>query len=144
MEWQKLYNPVMAAILRSPLHAMMSKSIMLVTFTGRKSGRVYTTPVSYVRNGDVVTFTTTRLRNWYKNLRDNAPVTLRVQGIDLTGTAQVIEDDDAVEEALAVYLRQVPQVARFFQVRLDADGTPHAEDIARAAKERVVVHVHLS
>ena len=52
MRLQKLYNPIVAAILRSPLHAAMSNSTMLLTFSGRKSGRTYTTPVNYVRDGD--------------------------------------------------------------------------------------------
>src|SRR5262249_17743027 len=41
-------NPVIRALLRSPVHGLMSKSLMLITFTGRKSGRRYTTPVRYV------------------------------------------------------------------------------------------------
>ena len=37
----------MKFILRSPLHGMVSKYLTLITFTGRKSGKNYTTPVSY-------------------------------------------------------------------------------------------------
>jgi len=47
------YNPIMKWILGSPLHRVVSKSTMLVTFTGRKSGKQYTIPVNYVREGDV-------------------------------------------------------------------------------------------
>ena len=39
MRWQKLYNPVVNWLLRSPLHALLSKCTMLITFAGRKSGR---------------------------------------------------------------------------------------------------------
>lgn len=38
MRIQKLYNPLVSWLLRSPLHGVMSKSTMLVTFTGQKSG----------------------------------------------------------------------------------------------------------
>lgn len=55
MELGKIYNPLMKWVLRSPLHGMVSKNFMLITFTGRRSGKVYTTPVNYVREGDGIT-----------------------------------------------------------------------------------------
>ena len=36
-----LLNHFMSAVLRSPLHPMASRSVMLITFTGRKSGKTY-------------------------------------------------------------------------------------------------------
>ena len=41
----RLLNPLLAALLRSPLHRLASKNLMLLTVTGRKSGRTYTLPV---------------------------------------------------------------------------------------------------
>jgi len=57
---QKLYNPVVAAVLRSPLHGVMSDSVMLLTYRGRKSGKVLTTPISYVRDGGDILAVTSR------------------------------------------------------------------------------------
>ena len=50
MHWQKLYNPSVSWLLRSPLHGLMNNSTMLITFAGRKSGKTYTTPLNYVRD----------------------------------------------------------------------------------------------
>ncbi len=50
----RLINPMMIALMRSPLHAAVSKDILALTFTGRRSGRRFTTPVSYLRQGQVV------------------------------------------------------------------------------------------
>ena len=59
-----LLNRIMSALLRSPLHVVASRSVMLITFVGRKSGRSYTIPISYAREGDLVTaFTGAR---WWK------------------------------------------------------------------------------
>jgi hypothetical protein len=33
------FNKPIAFILRSPLHRMLSRSLLLITFTGRKSGK---------------------------------------------------------------------------------------------------------
>ncbi len=46
-----IWNPLVRLILRSPLHGVMSKGIMLITYTGLKSGKEYTLPVSYLQDG---------------------------------------------------------------------------------------------
>ena len=66
----------MKFMLRSPMHSLVSKSVLLISFTGRKSGKPYTTPVSYSQSGDqVIIFTHAE---WWKNLRSDTPVTLFV------------------------------------------------------------------
>jgi len=40
-------NPLMHALLRSPLHGLLSGMLMLRSYTGRKSGKVYTIPIGY-------------------------------------------------------------------------------------------------
>jgi deazaflavin-dependent oxidoreductase (nitroreductase family) len=135
------YNPMMIWLLRSPLHAVISKNFMLVTYTGRKSGKAYTIPVNYVRNGPVLTVTSYRQRTWWRNLRDGAPVTVRLQGRELHATGEVIEDDEGVSAALMAYLQNAPGSAKFFQVGLDSDGRPEARDILRAARDRVMIRI---
>ena len=45
-------NSFIAWLLRSPLHGLLSGNTLLITVTGRKTGRPITTPVNYVRDGD--------------------------------------------------------------------------------------------
>ena len=33
-----MFNPLISSLLRSPLHRLLSKQIMLITYMGRKSG----------------------------------------------------------------------------------------------------------
>lgn len=35
-------NPIMKGLLRSPLHRLLSGTLMLLTYTGRKTGTPYT------------------------------------------------------------------------------------------------------
>jgi deazaflavin-dependent oxidoreductase (nitroreductase family) len=137
------YNPIMAFLLRSPLHGIVSANLMLLTYTGRRSGRTYTLPVSYYQGGSVLTTTSFRDRTWWRNLRGGAPVTLRLRGRDVKGTSQVIEDDEEVAEALDALFRRAPQIARYYGVSLDPDGRPDVEDIAVAAEEKVVIRTTL-
>jgi deazaflavin-dependent oxidoreductase (nitroreductase family) len=137
-------NPFMKLILRSPLHGLVSGSIMLITFTGRKSGKLYTTPVGYTREGDILTFFSYRARTWWRNLRGGAAVTVRLKGHDQGGTADAITDEERVSAGLAAYLEKLPGHAKYFQVRLGADGQPDRQDVARAGQERVLIRVELA
>ena len=53
-----LTNLVPAAILSSPLHRLLSSKRLVLTFTGRRSGTRYTTPVNYLQRGREVLITT--------------------------------------------------------------------------------------
>jgi hypothetical protein len=54
MRCQRLYNPFVVALLRSPLHGFMSGSTMLLTYAGCRSGKAYTKPVNNLRDGDTL------------------------------------------------------------------------------------------
>lgn len=137
------YNPFLTMILRSPLHPLLSGNTLALTYTGRKSGQIYTTPVNYVRDGDRLLATSYRSRTWWRNLRREAPVSLRLQGREVQATGQAIEDEAAAAEALSAYLSKAPGWARYFKVGLDAGGQPDRNDVARAAKERVMIQFQL-
>jgi hypothetical protein len=137
-----VFNRLMSAMLRSPLHRVASRSVMLITFTGRKSGKIYTTPISYACEEDVVTaFTSAK---WSRNLVGGAPVTLNIKNKDYQGTADVVDDKEAVAEALRTFLNQVRFDARFYQVKFDDDGQPNWEDVQRAAQRCVMLRVQLN
>jgi len=138
------FNPIMVFILRSPLHGVLSKNTLLITYTGQKSGKTYTTPVNYVRFEDSLLITSYRRRTWWRNLRGRAPVTLRLQGKDLQATAEVYEDDENVAQYLATYLSKMPQVAKYFNVSLDERGEPNLVEVRQTAVERVIVCCQLA
>ena len=139
-------NRFMAAVLRSPLHGLLSGSIMLITVTGRKSGKAYTTPVNYTRlgEGEALNVMSYRQRTWWRNLRGGAAVTLHLQGRDVPGQATLFEDDEGVAAELASMLKQSPGYAKYLGVKLDSNRQPAPEDVARAAQTRVVVQVRLN
>lgn len=130
-------NHTMKFVLRSPMHPMVSGKIALITFTGRKSGKSYTTPVSYLRQGDTVyIFTHGR---WWRNLSGGRPVMLRLRGKNLTGTAQTeTEDKDAIAAKLTEHLRHNHFDAKYYHVTYGPDGEPNADEV-RAAVETVVL-----
>jgi len=133
-------NPVMRLLLRSPLHALVSRSLMLITFTGRKSGRQFTTPVRYIRIGTTVRCFTSAENQWWRNLRGGADVVLRIEGRDRPYRAAVIVDDPVViKAALRDYLALFPQDAAYHDIRLRKDKRPVADDLERASQLAIVV-----
>ena len=136
-------NPVMRLLLRSPFHSLMSKSLMLITFTGRKSKRLFTTPVRYVRVGDSVRCYTNSETLWWRNLQGGAEVTLRIEGEEKRYRAEAIHDEPAkIREALQHYLSVFPQDAAYHEIRLTRDRQPVPEDLDRASRNSVVVEAH--
>ena len=140
----RMSNPFMKALLRSPMHGVLSRNYMLITVTGRKSGKSYTTTVNFLRHGELLEVVSLRERTWWRNLRSGAPVTLRLQGKVVPGWGTVIEAEQEVAEALAAYLQLAPKVAKYMGVTLDSGGQPRQADTLLAARTRVMVEVKLS
>jgi hypothetical protein len=138
----RMVNTIVKVILRSPLHGLMSKKRMLLTFRGRTSGNVYTIPVSYLREGEtIVCFTDSP---WWKNLRSGAPVRLRLVGRDVAGVAEAIRTDtEAIVNGLQKLLLKIPGDARYYQGMLGPHGQLSASDLLRAAYSNVMIRIHL-
>lgn len=135
-------NGFMSWVLRSPFHGMLSSSMMLITVTGRKTGRKYTTPVSYYReNGDLWVITS-RDRTWWKNVQGGAEVALLLKRNIVNAFAEPELDEKAVEARLCEYIRRFPQAAKPMGIRVE-QGKANAADIARTAKGRLFVRINI-
>jgi hypothetical protein len=99
------YNPWVTWLLRSPLRRLMENSTLLLTYTGRKSARSYTLPISYAQCGRCLRIITRRQKTWWKNVVPGAPVTLWLRGEARNGWAQVVplSGDDRLAALLDVY-----------------------------------------
>lgn len=140
MNWQRLYNPIVILLLHSPLHSFLDKSTILITFTGRKSGKRYTIPVSYVRDGDTLMMISQREHSWWKNLRGGAQVTLYMQGHTLKARGEVFTDAETVANKLLLYLQQFPDYQRLIHIKLAPNGQPeNPEAFQRFAQGMVIV-----
>jgi hypothetical protein len=139
----KIMNKVPATVLRSPLHHAMSDKYLLLSFTGRKSGRRYTTPVAYLKEEDALLMTTDS--PWWKNLRGNdgagTPVTVRVKGREYEGIGEAVTDETEVIRVLARFLQAQPGYGRFVGVKRAAGGRVDPSMVEEVARGRVVVRV---
>ncbi len=137
------FNPLMASLLRSPLHPLLSHNTMLITVRGRKTGRPVTTPINYVRRADELITVSLRSRSWWRNLRGGRTVELILSGRRREAYASVAETDPEVSRGLAEIVAQNPEYARVLGIARDEAGRPQASDLARTASTRVIVTTSL-
>jgi hypothetical protein len=101
------------------IQSMVGKGVALLTFTGRRSGKTYTIPVSYHREDDIVTVITKRQRSWWHNFENPAEVGLRLAGRTYTGKAEIVIDDTETLEFMIGYLEKRPIDAKAYGLGKD-------------------------
>jgi hypothetical protein len=138
----RLWNPVMRPLLDSPIHWPLSRWFAVLAWKGRKTGRRYSTPVSYVREGNTVFVTTGD--KWWRNITGGAPVTMRLAGRERQGTAEPILDAGAGRAEHERLFRDHPWFRRLAGIPKGADGGPDPTAVARAVESgRVLVRIQL-
>lgn len=115
-----MLNVPMRVLLRLPIPTPLSGRLMLVSFTGRKTGKAYQQPVSYVQQGD--TLLTPGGGRWKSNLRDGQPVWIRLRGRNVLVRPEIIKDPDEIEHLLAVMTAANPSVSAFVGIPQGPDG----------------------
>ena len=131
----------MKLLLRSPLHGVTSGSIMVLHFTGRRSGKQRSTPLRYLREGAGKVFSLTgRETGWWHNFLDGAEVQLRIHGRTVRATAKALANDDAAKEAaLRRMLGEFPNDAAYHGIALARGQAPTDAQIQQAVKRDVLV-----
>jgi hypothetical protein len=137
------YNPIMIWILRSRFHKMLSGSIVLLAFKGRKSGRSIEVPVNYIQDGKTLWVLSDRQRIWWRNLTGGAALSVTLARRTKHARGEVILHDKEVVHALTEYFKLAPRMAKFLKVKLDHQGNPGLADLGAAARGRVVVKITL-
>lgn len=80
------FNSGVVALTEAPvIGSVLGKAFAQVTYTGRRSGRTFSTPVNYRRSGDeyLIGVAMPDKKTWWRNfLGEGAPLTLRISGVD--------------------------------------------------------------
>lgn len=137
-------NPVMVTMLRSPLHPLVSSSILIIEFTGIKSGKRRTVPVRYMYTGNQPCCTTSINNGWWHNFKTPQKVELTLAGKRMAAIATAVSHDP---DMLSPILREIwsrhPADAAYMNVKLDKTGQPDPNDFDRASDEAVLINLEL-
>lgn len=137
------YNAIIQWLLQSPLHALLSGSTMLLKYNGRLSDKAYVLPVNYFEDDDRLTVLSQRTRTWWRNFRGGHPAKVVLRRREMEAFGLSVEDEAEVAEHMLRIFRSHPQIARYFQIAVDDNGTLKAEDVGREASLRVIVLLNL-
>ena len=132
-------NSMMKWALTTPgLKGMVGQGVALLSFTGRKTVAPYTIPVSYHREGDMVTVITKRQRQWWHNFETPLEVELRLAGRTFAGKAEARSSDEDILEFMISYLEKRPIDAKAYGLKKDEVTR---EKIARILPHIVVIRI---
>jgi deazaflavin-dependent oxidoreductase (nitroreductase family) len=116
----RVVNVPMRIVLRLPFPTPLSQRLMLITFTGRHTGKRYRQPLSYVQQGN--TLLTPGGGKWKLNLRPDQPVRIRLRGHDITAHPELVADQNDVEHLLTVMIAANPRIRTFARIPETPDG----------------------
>jgi hypothetical protein len=135
---------VVRTLLRSPLHALVSDRLILLTVIGRESGRRYTFPVRYTIDGRAITVVADEAdrKTWWLNVARPAPVLVRLRGRDRNAIAQI--EWDAPETDRALDGRPNASAARIPMPALAGGGGVAVATLAPILRDAVVVRIALT
>jgi hypothetical protein len=92
----RLVNPMLSFLLRTPLAGPARKQLMVLSFTGRKTGRPYSIPVSaHVIDNDLYALTGA---GWKQNFRDGAAAQVVYDGKTTAMRGELVRDRAVVSD----------------------------------------------
>lgn len=136
------FNWLIRAILRSPLHGMMSRDLVQLDYVGHKSGKRRALPLSYAEH-DGRLYLCSRNSLWWRNLRGGAPVDVWLRGrrIAMRPTVLDVRTREALD-GLRAFVSKHPRTGELlYAVGRDADGRPREDDLAREVRRSIVVRL---
>jgi hypothetical protein len=128
----RIVNVPMRFVLGLPISTPFGKRLMLVHLTGRKTGRHYRQPVSYVRDGEMLL--TPGGGRWKLNLVAGQPAHVRVRGRDIYLRPDLAREPTEVDRLLGVMSDKNPMVGRFVPIPKGADGHYDGDRLELAIK----------
>lgn len=137
-------NAVVNRLLRTPgIERWLGSYIALIAFKGRRTGRLYATPVTYHRDGVEVIIVTKRGRVWWRNLLDDPRVVLRLAGCNVQGVARVLSGGDERLSMLLRFLDHRRLDARAYGLEFDEAGRIDPDRVRAVLPQIVVIRVTL-
>jgi hypothetical protein len=137
-------NTVIRPLLRSPLHTVLSGRLMLLEYTGAKTGTRYSFPVGYFPwdDGDVLVFSSA---NWPRTLDRARDVRVLIKGRWFTAAPTVIGPAERRADLLAEFAKRYGAKAAGRAMRnVPNDREPTRDELLDAANGTSLVHLALT
>ena len=140
----RVVNPILRSLLRTPVMGAARNQLMVMSFTGRKTGRRYSIPVSAHRIDNALYALTPA--PWKRNFRNGATADVLLDGKSATMAGELIEDPSVVAD---LYRRcaesyGVKTAQRLMGLKFRDDRIPTLEEFREAAERDGLAAVRLT
>jgi hypothetical protein len=138
-----ILNPVLRAVLASPLHGIASKGLLVLHVRGRRTGKVYDVPVGrHELDGQLLTYGGGR---WRFNLRGGADLEVTIDGRRRQAHAELEEDPVRVAEVFHRLLTDLgPKKANRVGLSVNVDRPPTLDEVREGTRGRAIVLLTLT
>jgi|SRR3954451_4269227 len=139
-----LMNPLVRALLRSPVHAAMDRAVLILHVIGRRTGHRYDIPVSYVQlDGRFVVVTQ---HTWRANLRGGADIEVTQARQRRTMHADLDEEPAGVASTLRAVIERIGWQAARRQIGLTVNvgRTPTLTELEQAVRDYQLATITLN
>ncbi len=139
-------NPAIVGLLRSPLHGIASKGLLVLEITGRRSGKQYAIPVGYQwRSNDVwVLVSKSQRKQWWRNFRTPHSLSLVIRRERRDGSGVLIDKGSAdYRQFIERTFRQLPGLARQFDIDYQKGATITEPMWERVSANAEIVRIQL-
>ncbi|MBV8785591.1 MAG: hypothetical protein JOZ00_02765 [Mycobacterium sp.] len=140
----RIVNPLLRFLLRTPLAGAARKQLMVLSFTGRKTGRVFSIPLSaHVIDGQLYALTGA---SWKQNFRGGAESQVVYDGKTTVMRGELLRDRETVSD---LYLRcaesyGVQRAQRMIGLKYREQRIPTRDEFAEAVDRLHLGAVRLS
>lgn len=142
----RIANQPALAVLHSPLHRLLSGSLLTLWYQGRRSGKDYVLPLQYMEDDHtlVVLAGNAAAKTWWRNFTTPNVVAVKLRGHLRSGKAEVVYDLETKADYLEKYLKRFPNTGpdsrpRFFGKR----WSPNRDELRRVAESTVLIAIHV-
>jgi deazaflavin-dependent oxidoreductase (nitroreductase family) len=124
---------------------LLSGQLILITYTGKKSGKKHTLPVQYAESHDelIVAAGYHQYKKWWRNLLQQSTINVCYRGKWFEAIAEAFHGNvEEIAPLLPDYLKRFPASARIRGFTLDSSGNVEdSRKLREAAKEIVMVRI---
>jgi len=132
----------MIFILRSPLHFLVSHSVLVLYVTGAKTGKQYFIPVSFFEHSKgLLTCVTDKPNIWWRNLTSIDEIKILFKGKEILSRISTEPDDSDYIFPKLHALFSHSRLDGFFGGVGYKNGKPIEEDVIGATKRMVLIEL---
>ncbi len=123
---------LMAFLLRRGWMGPAGDTLMVITTTGRKTGKRHSTPIGYIRDGeDIVVLSGDNPSNWFRNVLANGTATLEIKKEKFDVRGELISDETERQHIFATYKQDTRYFKANFKVDLDSPESVLQDALAK-------------